>query len=225
MLCTIELKDLLWKYWKKDVSTYSDGVETVETLRHRENRFRRYLPDKIVRRMSLSFARSSTVHPETGQALYALCSALHPEYVFETGTYWGYSTCYLAAALRDNGRGIVHSFDIYPHAGKHLLKSLHPYVELHLGKPAAEAMPPILREMNPTLFFQDSRHDYEGVSEELHIVAPYLKNGSVILLHDFIVEGVRQAAIDELPGYEIYILSSGDPQQLGVAIKSNGTEN
>jgi predicted O-methyltransferase YrrM len=139
--------------------------------------------------------------------------------VFETGTYWGYSTAYLAAALQDrNANGKVYSFDIYEKAGKHIPNSLRSRITLTLGKPSTESMPEILRTVQPDVFFQDSRHDYDGVAEELAVIKPFLKPKSVILFHDFVEPNVQRAAQDMLKGYEIFVLDLQDPQQMGIAI-------
>lgn len=218
----ISLRELLKKHWDVPArSTYPYASDVVETIRQRENRLRKLLPSKLIRRLDAGFARSNTVHPDTGQALYTICRASHANHVFETGTYWGYSTAYLAAALEDScAAGKVHTFDIYPRAGEHIPKSLLPRIELYRGKPSVETMPGVLEKVVPDVFFQDSRHDYEGVTEELKVVAPYLKAGAVILFHDFVEPNVRQAATDILHNYTIYVLDSGDPQQLGIAIKN-----
>jgi len=217
----ISLHEFLRKHWNvTDVSGYPNGMDVVEAIRKRESRLRQLLPPQLVRRLDAGFARSNTVHPDTGHALYAICRASGANHVFETGTYWGYSTAYLAAALEDaRATGKVHSFDIYPRAGKHIPKSLRSRIELYLGKPSVETMPAVLEKVVPDLFFQDSRHDYEGVTEELKVVAPYLKPGSVILFHDFVEPNVKQAAIDVLHDYTIYVLDLQDPQQLGVAVR------
>lgn len=97
----------------------------------------------------------------------------------------GYATSYLAAGLIGDGK--VYSFDIYPHAGRHIPRTLRQRVELHRGKPSIEAMPPILERATPDIFFQDSRHDYIAVVDELRIVAPYLKARAVVLFRDFVL--------------------------------------
>lgn len=218
----ISLQEFLGKHWHlTDVSSVPNGMNVVEAIRQRENKLRNLLPPQLVRRFDAGFARSNTVHPDTGHALYAICRASHANHVFETGTYWGYSTAYLAAALEDtHATGKVHTFDIYPRAGKHIPKSLQSRIELYRGKPSVEMMPKVLEKVAPDVFFQDSRHDYEGVTEELKVVSPYLKQGALILFHDFVEPNVRQAAIDVLHNYTIYVLDSQDPQQLGVAVKN-----
>jgi predicted O-methyltransferase YrrM len=219
----ISLQEFVKKYWNvTDVCSYQNGVDVVESIRQRENKLRKLLPPQLLRRLDVGFARSNTVHPDTGHALYTICQASHANHVFETGTYWGYSTAYLAAALEDiHAIGKVHTFDIYPHAGKHIPKSLRSRIELYRGKPSVETMPGVLEKVAPDVFFQDSRHDYKGVSEELKVVAPYLKPRAVILLHDFVEPNVRRAAIDTLESYSFYVLESQDTQQLGIAVKND----
>ncbi|MFM7101713.1 MAG: class I SAM-dependent methyltransferase [Verrucomicrobiota bacterium] len=131
----------------------------------------------------------------------------------------GYSTTYLAAAVDHLGAGHVHSFDLYPRAGRHLPDSLRGRVTLHLGRPATEALPAVLAQGAPDLFFQDSVHDYPGVLAELQCVVPCLPPHGVVLIHDFVAHGVRQAAVDGLPGYRIHELEGDDPQILGVAFR------
>ena len=219
---TISLQEFIKEYWDiTDVSTYPNGMDVVDSIRQKEKSLYKFLPSQLIRRFDAAFARSNTVHPDTGHALYAICRASRANHVFETGTYWGYSTAYLAAALKDaDATGKVHTFDIYPHAGKYIPKTLQSHIELYRGKPSVETMPEVLKQVVPDLFFQDSRHDYEGVSEELKVVTPYLKPGSVVLFHDFVEPNVRRAAIDFLHDYTIYILESEDPQQLGLAVKN-----
>ena len=197
-----------------------DKVSAVDSMRQRERFWMRFLPSVFVRRLDKGFARSNPVHPDTAQALYAICRVLKPACVFETGTYWGYSTSYLAAALRDNGgSAIVHTFDLYKRAGAHIPKNLHQYVVLHAGQAATDSMPAVLENHVPTVFLQDSVHDYEGVRAELKMVAPRMPSGSVVVLHDFISPEVQRAAADGLHGFELFRLISDDPQQLGVARK------
>jgi len=221
MIELISLQELVAKHWSLDaINLYPSGVDVVDSIRLRESKLLKFLPGQLLRRFDAGFARSCTVHPDTGRALYTICRASQAKHVFETGTYWGYSTAYLAAAVRDTDPdGKVYTFDIYPRAGRHIPNSLRPQVELYRGKPSIETMPKILERIVPDMFFQDSRHDYEGVTEELNVIVPHLKSKAIILFHDFVVPGVRQAAIDSLKNFSLYVLNSQDPQQLGVAIK------
>lgn len=57
------------------------------------------------------------VSPEQGQFLYLTARAIGARQVVEFGTSFGISTLYLAAAVRDNGGGLVVGSEIEP--GKH----------------------------------------------------------------------------------------------------------
>ena len=218
---TITLQDFLQiRYGVSTMPLIGEtALDQVNRDRERERKLQQLLHPGIVRRIDSGFARSNTVHPDTALALYAICSASPTQDVFETGTYWGFSTAYLAAALRDKYAGKVYSFDIYEKAGKYIPKNLAPYVELHRGRKSTEMMPAVLQRITPGLFFQDSRHDYQGVREELEVVAPYLVQESVILFHDFVDDAVRRAAADVLTDHKLYVVESADPQQLGIAVK------
>ena len=214
----LSLQDVLDQHLHAELFENSDALAAVAGKRDREMWLRRFLPAQIIRRLDRGFARSYTVHPSTARCLYAVARAVRPAVMFESGTYWGYSTAILAAAARDADFGIVHSFDLYPHAGKHIPQSFTPWVRLHRGAAATELMPAVLRDGAPQLFFQDSVHDYDGVLAELRVVAPYLAPAAVVLFHDFVVDGVVQAAIDGLPGFFVAQIAGDDPQQLGIAI-------
>jgi predicted O-methyltransferase YrrM len=201
-----------------DGESANAAVAAVDHTRAREMRLRRWIPPRLLRRFDRGFARSFTIQPETARALYAVARAVRPDIIVETGTYWGYSTAVLAAAARDANVGIVHSYDLYPRAGAHIPDSLRPWIRLHLGAPATETMPALLADLSPQLVFQDSVHDYHGVLAELRVLEPKLAARAVVLFHDFLVDGVRQAAIDALPGYFIARIDVDDPQQLGIAI-------
>jgi predicted O-methyltransferase YrrM len=56
----------------------------------------RFLADKLV-----------ALEPDKAAFCYGLCRALRAKRVVEAGTSYGVSTLYLAAAVRDNGRGVV----------------------------------------------------------------------------------------------------------------------
>jgi predicted O-methyltransferase YrrM len=215
---TITLREVLEQNWRPgSIPEDPDGTLILESIRKRENLLRRWLHPGLIRRLDRGFARSNTVHPDTGRALYAISRASSAKCVYETGTYWGYTTSYLAAGLVDGGK--VYSFDIYRYAGKHIPKSLRKRVELHRGKPSIDSMPAVLQFAVPDIFFQDSRHDYAGVAAELRVVAPHLRPGAVVLFHDFVLPDVRRAALEILQGYRLYLLDTRDPQQLGIAIK------
>ena len=218
---TLSLRELIVEHLHAavvDDAGAQAAVDAVDALRARESTLRRWIPARLLRRLDRGFARSYTIQPDTARALYAIARAIRPAVIVETGTYWGYSTAVLAAAVRDSRLGIVHSYDIYPKAGAHIPADLRAFIHLHLGRPATTALPELLSTSAPQLVFQDSVHDYDGVLAELRVLAPRLAPRAVVLFHDFVLEGVRAAAVDGLPGFTIAQLDVDDPQQLGVAL-------
>lgn len=55
-----------------------------------------------------------SIHPDQGELLYVLCRSLDAHRVVDFATSVGFSTLYLAAAMRDNGGGRVIGAEIVP---------------------------------------------------------------------------------------------------------------
>src|SRR5262249_40380945 len=55
-----------------------------------------------------------SIHKDQGELIYLLCRAQHATRVAEFATSVGMSTLYFAAAVRDNGGGIVIGSEIVP---------------------------------------------------------------------------------------------------------------
>ena len=75
---------------------------------------------------------------DKAELVYALCRATGATRIIEAGTSFGVSTLYLAAAVRDNGGGLVTTCDIEPNkvavARSHYDRvGLAPYVDVRLG--------------------------------------------------------------------------------------------
>ena len=75
---------------------------------------------------------------DIAELVYALCRATGATRIVEAGTSFGVSTLYLAAAVRDNGGGLVTTCDIEPDkvavARSHYDRvGLAPYVDVRLG--------------------------------------------------------------------------------------------
>ncbi|ANY06900.1 class I SAM-dependent methyltransferase [Pseudonocardia sp. HH130630-07] len=49
------------------------------------------------------------------EVTYLLLRHHRPSHVVEIGTFWGWSTTWILSALRDNGHGHLHSFDLVDH--------------------------------------------------------------------------------------------------------------
>ncbi len=55
-----------------------------------------------------------SIYPEQGDLIYLLCRALRAQRVAEFATSLGFSTLYFAAAVRDNGGGVVIGSELVP---------------------------------------------------------------------------------------------------------------
>jgi hypothetical protein len=82
--------------------------------------------------------RAFPIHPDQGDLIYLLCRATGATRVVEFATSLGISTIYFAAAVRDNGGGMVIGSEIVPEkvtaAGQNLTDAgLAEYVDLRAG--------------------------------------------------------------------------------------------
>ncbi|MCB9844838.1 MAG: class I SAM-dependent methyltransferase [Phycisphaeraceae bacterium] len=151
-----------------------------------------------------------SVEVEVGRLWHALVMLLRPRTVLETGTYFGYSTCCIAAALRDLG-GPRRIITIDPQAREHLWRGsdLEPLIEW-MPMRSQEAAPR-LAGTEFDLLVLDSDHHYQTVMEELVVFEPMLRPGGAILLHDSLYfDGVGQAvrAMESNPRFECVTLDS-----------------
>lgn len=101
------------------------------------------------------------VAPETGELLYLLARARRPELAVEFGASHGVSTIYLAAALRDNGRGTLITTELLPGKAAATRRNLtatqlDDVVELRAG----DALATLVDLRGPVdLLFLDGRND------------------------------------------------------------------
>jgi predicted O-methyltransferase YrrM len=151
--------------------------------------------------------------------LYGLARSLRPAVVVETGSARGKSTCALALACRQNGRGMVYAID--PH-------SPNSWAEFHTdgnnleflqGRLRRYRLDPWCRILRTTsveavkgwaekidLFFIDGDHSYEGVKADFELFRPFLRPTALIVFHDTMWEYLRDN--------EYYRASMGVPQYL-----------
>lgn len=131
-------------------------------------------------------------------ALYGLCRAMQPETVVEIGSARGYSTCALALACRQNGKGKVFAID--PHLRdiqwadrevddtyEFLVSRLNDY-ELSpswcqvIRATTAEASKDWQKPVD--LLFIDGDHSYEGIKLDFETFRPWLGEHSLVIFHD-----------------------------------------
>jgi hypothetical protein len=134
-----------------------------------------------------------------GELLYVLCRYMKPSVVVETGVGHGTSSAFILAALRDNGRGQLHSID-YPNAtytGDHrevhdvlpsdvqtgwfVPENLRERWTLHLGR-TQEILGPLLTQLEVVdIFLRDSEHVYSTMMFEFRTAWSHMGSGSLLL--------------------------------------------
>lgn len=140
-------------------------------------------------------AGGSSVRVEEGQALYKICKIFGPKKIIETGTHNGASTNYLLKyAQEDNAT--VYTFDISK-SGQNILNELKKNLILINCQPRFwkrrvddKQIHRVRNRLIETaadgvdLFFHDSDHRYENAKWEYDHIAPHMKRGQVVILHD-----------------------------------------
>lgn len=122
-----------------------------------------------------------------------------PEHCFEIGTWHGGgSTLFIAQALYENKSGVLHTIEIDPllqlsaksSYAQHLPRLL-PFVEFHLGDYRREFVSPLEKATRVDFLFLDGAEDGEQTLAQYEFFSPWLKPGSLLLVHDWLSEKTR----------------------------------
>lgn len=153
---------------------------------------------------------SGSITEGEGQLLYGLARALRPGVVLEVGTSHGFSGLHLAAALRDNGYGHLHTVEIDPLRGQAAASNLE---AAGLSEWATFYQKiPILAQVD--FAFLDAGHDDRDVSEYL----AYLPLGcKLVAVHDGRWKAHVERAID---GTEWRVAYLKTDSEMGLALLS-----
>ena len=127
-----------------------------------------------------------SIYPEQGELIYLLCRAMRARRVVEFATSVGMSTLYFAAAMRDNGGGLVIGSELVPAkveiARRNLSDAgLDDYAEIREGDARTS-----LRDLGGPVDFAliDGWPTASGPSlarEVIEIVAPQLRVGGYVM--------------------------------------------
>ena len=125
----------------------------------------------------------TSIAPEVGRLIYLLVRARRPALVVEFGTSFGISTIYFAAALKDNGGGMVIGSELEPtkvaKANQHLVEAgLAEFVDIRAGD-ARDTLKDI-GEID-LLFLDGWKVMYPEV---VKLLLPSLRQGAVVLADD-----------------------------------------
>ena len=139
----------------------------------------------------LPFPIAHNAAPSLARLCYALCRALRPAVVLETGVAYGVSSSFITKALALNGHGELHSVDRAPvrpgvesYIGALVPEELRSRWTLHRGT-SRRLLPRLLPQLGGvSLFIHDSQHTYRNVSWELRTVMPYLTRPAAVLVDD-----------------------------------------
>jgi predicted O-methyltransferase YrrM len=132
-------------------------------------------------------------HGDRGLArlCYAICRAIKPTYVVETGVAYGVTTSFLLRALAENGQGALHSIDRPPfddvaasRVGALVPNALRERWTLHRAA-SRRILPQLLPALGQIqLFLHDSRHTYRNILWELETATPFLASNGVAVADD-----------------------------------------
>ena len=148
----------------------------------------------------------SMLSRQTAFFLYALCYLQElPGDVVEVGSWQGYSTSFLASAVRDSGNGVLHAIDHFRgNVGKerHYVvgrpdltdlrvgfqrnlreRQLWSYVRL-LDMPNEEAAQH-LQGIRVRLLFIDGDHTEAGVERDIRFFFPLVRAGGIVVFDDY----------------------------------------
>jgi predicted O-methyltransferase YrrM len=127
-----------------------------------------------------------SIHPDQGELIYLLCRALNARRVVDFATSLGFSTLYMAAAVRDNGGGRVVGAEIVPEkiavARQNLeAAGLSEFVEVRMGD-ARETLRDVGGEIDFALIDGWPGEREPSLSlEVMRIVAPQLRPRAMVL--------------------------------------------
>jgi predicted O-methyltransferase YrrM len=163
--------------------------------------------------------------PGLARICYALCRALRPGIVVETGVANGVTSSLVLQALELNGSGELHSIDLPPPGtdpklvGRLVPAELRARWTLHRGA-SKDVLPALARQLGPIgLFVHDSRHTHRNVARELRTVSRRLARPAAVIVDDAERHSALQdwAAAADATLVEL-VEQPGKPALFGVAL-------
>jgi predicted O-methyltransferase YrrM len=174
-----------------------------------------------------------SIHPHIARLIYWIVRCRRPSLAIETGSYIGYSSLVIAAALKAAGHGHLHAFDWFrrpaeehPLAdsldGEDLLAKvraqairagLAEFVTYHRGD-SSQSIETLARErpLQAELAFIDGDHQIKGCMKDWLAVDRHLEPGGLIVLHDTLPETCNWLG----PRYLLEELDKRNPDAYGI---------
>jgi predicted O-methyltransferase YrrM len=158
---------------------------------------------------------------------YALARALRPNVIVETGVCYGVTSAYLLEALRQNGKGHLHSVDLPPlakeadsHVGRLIPEDLRNRWTLHRGT-SRRILTPLIEKLDGLdMFLHDSLHTYSNMRMEFSATWSKLRPGGVLIADD--IEGntaFQEQMKSEDAAAALIFEQSGKRALFGIAMK------
>ncbi len=138
-----------------------------------------------------------------GHMCYAVCRALQPAAVIETGVAYGVTSSFILQALQVNGNGMLYSIDLpptfdredYAAVGALIPDALRANWRLHIGA-SRRVLPQLLKQVGQVdIFIHDSLHTHRNMLWEFATVQPYLQPKSMVLFDDVHMNGAFEDCV------------------------------
>jgi predicted O-methyltransferase YrrM len=158
------------------------------------------------------------VSPETGRLLYILARTANARAIVEFGTSFGISTIHLAAAVRDNGGGVVIGTELEPskaaRARAHLGEAgLDDLVDLREG----DALQTLARDLPEAIDFVLLDGHKPLYPRVLELVAPRLRPGACLVADNADASPDYVARV-RAPGGHFLSVPFGEDVELSIAV-------
>jgi len=156
---------------------------------------------------------------------YVLSRAHQPMHVVETGVCYGVTTAFVLQAIKENGRGWLHSVDLPPlgkqadqFIGKVVPARLRSRWQFHRGS-SKHLLHRLLTEIGSVgLFVHDSLHTYRNIRRELELITKFLSPGALVICDDIEGNPAFHEWIDKVrPGYWQTLKQQNKSSLVGVA--------
>lgn len=111
--------------------------------------------------------------------LYGLIRSINPRVVVETGTHKGLTSCYMAAALLDNGKGYLITADPFEWGQRGNFAKFPELPITYYQIPGKD-----LKVPNIDFLFIDGFHEKQEVLDEVKALFPQLSPLAMVVFHD-----------------------------------------
>lgn len=221
-----------WKFSRKRVDDplamlKAAGVEPIACMNgfdNWEHKLQRVISD-VAR-----YRGQGGINMPEGKFLYGITRALRPEFVIETGVAAGISSCFLIAALIENGSGRLYSIDLpadgesrlrcpdaanYDWPQKGVAWGIPTEMRARIGErhilildDVRRVLPKLLSNLpHVDVFFHDDLHLPDHMFWEYESVWPRLREGGVLASHDVNMGWIRFCREYNLPGEKLVNLN------------------